>query len=467
MAAVTAAKKIPAETLSMSELDRQAEEANRIFAIAAARREAAASLAHHERVDDRRGARVTAPELAAICGAVSSQTLRGWKADPIDWNDLRSMLMAEAIGKCAETPIRREVAPIERAHLSLAERWWHAPAGTPSADRRIRLMEAEMARVDAGTEAMPRIGNLADDDVNLSWLHQRARAICLKARRGGVTGDDHGTVGVTATDPASMPRKIASLPRWDAGLSAADVATIIGETTKDERAALAVAIDGTALADLAAEMGWTYGTAKVAVKRGRASLRDDRAQILDALDADRASGRTDLEPCPTCNGSRVHLDKSGEESDCRACHGKGEVPNAQTLAWRRIVAAIAQQRAGKPAERTGVPCTRWPLIRAAYGHKIRIAHRSHLMAIAARQNASKAPRPTVLATAHAWTTLGLPIGQTVTALDRKRIGKPAKVTTGAWQTVPNPDAAAMLAYRRKVNERHSGVTLSRRLTGRI
>lgn len=261
-----------AEVTSQSELERQEEQALADMLRNKAAKERREQAAYVKAGLVTGGAIFTPAELAARCSAALSLAAKGYRvhlSDP-EWSELRSAVLAAAV-KVA-TGESRMIGPVkvwnspdrrssrighdgQRHLISPAERLFHAPYGTPAAERRCRLLESDALYADSNGW-LPR-----SDRATLAYLVGAARNLIgdlLSAR------DRTG-----ALPPAEESTAVAV---YGSRLSGNALADHIGATER-ERLALLCAMDGVSPTEWAAEKLRTPQSGQDTASRGRKLLR--------------------------------------------------------------------------------------------------------------------------------------------------------------------------------------------------
>lgn len=293
-----------AEVTTQTELERQANDAARDFALARYRAERAEQAAYHLAAQEggRLGARWTAPELHAACGAAVSLAVKGFRMRLTDdlWAEARAEVLMAALDHAArcraseedEGAARAERRMHEREDRAISRRWL---LGGYSAMRRAEEEAARVTYRRADHAALPFRGDAEDaDGLGLSYLARAARNVIADIVAADRPGRERRE---------SLAEHLEDAAQWTGDLSARDIANHLpgGKLTTAEWTALRVNVDGEALADLAAEDGRKVNAVKQAAHKGRASLAK-RLETPGAAHetALRATGEADstLEPNP-------------------------------------------------------------------------------------------------------------------------------------------------------------------------
>lgn len=297
-----------AEVFTQSELERQEADALKQLLLAKARKDRREQAAYISAGRAEGGAYFSPGELAARCSAALSTAAKGYrlKLTDAEWTEARSELLARSLGTVAIRRMGRNLLPAERAKLPAAARLFHAPYGTPSSDRRERLLEADAIHAER-LGLMPRADGAGIDTVTGMARHILAD---LLEHRDGLSHAALETLSEVLDTPERHLSKV----------TADDVAEHIGaEPNSRQWVALQVAMNGGAkgsrkrdgfnLADWAAEQGRTSGAAKVAASKGRdalakrwptpAALRADLLSLADdTVDTEQPAAWADVAALP-------------------------------------------------------------------------------------------------------------------------------------------------------------------------
>jgi hypothetical protein len=263
-----------AESRSIGELQRQADDELRRILIGKARREKAEQAAAiSSALADPEGEVHTPLSLVRTCSAATALAAKGYGARLTDeiFNDCRSALLVLALGKseappsrcgeCGGTATRWGLIPDDYGSLVYVPRCYRHGSGPGS-----------RSLIGTDRQGMPRTGA-----VRLPFLVAHAQGILRQYAENG-----------SPTDGADLDREPAA-SRWGDDLTPDELLPFLPSQSRNVQVAVAAALTQQALADIGGDHGMKRETAKKAAQRGAAELaalmsrQDCREAVLRAL----------------------------------------------------------------------------------------------------------------------------------------------------------------------------------------